>query len=371
MAAIIPIIILIFFSSLLFFAHWVVYISLVSFFGLKTLLFKRILLAVLAFLSVSFIGASTIAALQENVYTRALYFISGFWLGLLTNLVLAFGLVWCLVWASATWHWTLPIDGIAIVLTLLALVISCYGTVVALRPVVTEVTVRIPGLPEAWRGKKIVQLSDVHIGHIYQRDFLVKVVQEVNALHPEMVVITGDLFDGMDGVLESAIQPLNDIQAPHGIYYVTGNHETYLGVERALAAIETTPVHILDDEVVDVDGLKVIGIDYPKRGEKKSVPDVLRALAPQFAGQPNIYLYHSPVNISVAREVGVNLQLSGHTHQGQLWPFRYITSLIFHGYDYGLYPEGNYTLYTSSGTGSWGPAMRTGTVSEIVAITLE
>ena len=303
--------------------------------------------------------------------TRALYFFSGLWLGLLTNLVLAFGFVWMVVGIGGRLDWYVPADIFGAVCVVVAVVVSVYGMYVALNPVVTRVTVHIPGLTESWRGQTIVQLSDVHIGHVFQQGFLRRIVSEVNAIQPKMVVITGDLFDGMDGILEHVLQPLNDVAAPKGIYFVTGNHETYLGLARAFAALEETPVHILNDEVVDVDGLKVIGIDYPKRGEEKDVPAVLRSLAPQFAGQPNVYLYHSPVNIPVAKEVGINLQLSGHTHRGQLWPFRYITQLVYHGYDYGLRTEGDFNIYTSSGTGIWGPTMRTGTVSEIVAITLE
>ena len=359
------------YSVILLAAHWIVYLSLVAFFGLKILILKRVLLGVLVFLSVSFIGASTVAALQENILTRALYFFSGLWLGFLTNLILAFAFVWAVVGIGGRLGWVLPADILATVGAVIALAVSIYGTYVALNPVITRVTVRIPGLPAQWRGQTIAHLSDVHIGHVYQQGFLRRVVGEVNALRPKMVVITGDLFDGMDGVLEHVLRPLNDVEAPEGVYFVTGNHETYLGLERAFAALEETPVRILNDEVVDVDGLKVVGIGYPKHGEMKDIPTVLRSLAPQFAGHPNVYLYHSPVHIPVAKEVGVNLQLSGHTHRGQLWPFRYITQFMFHGYDYGLHTEGDFNIYTSSGTGIWGPTMRTGTLSEIVAITLE
>ena len=117
-----------------------------------------------------------------------------------------------------------------------------------------------------WQGKKLVQLSDVHLGRVLGADFLSRVVDKVNAQNPAMVLITGDLFDGADGNLEELVAPLNRLVAPQGIYFVTGNHETYLGVQRSCAALRETPVRVLTDERVVVDGLQVIGISYPERG---------------------------------------------------------------------------------------------------------
>jgi len=236
---------------------------------------------------------------------------------------------------------------------------------------VTRVTVHISNLPAAWKGKTIVQLSDVHIGHIYRSKWLAGVVAQVNALQPKMVVITGDLFDGMDGVLEESILPLKDLHSDEGTFFVTGNHETYLGVDRSLSALRHIPLKILYDEVVDVDGLQLIGIDYPKEIGAASMESTLRSLAPKFSGKPNVLLFHSPVHVDEVKRLGVNLFLAGHTHRAQMWPFRYITRYMYQGYDYGLHTEGDFNIFTTSGVGSWGPPVRTGTRSEIVAITLE
>ena len=236
---------------------------------------------------------------------------------------------------------------------------------------VKRIKVEIKNLPEAWRGKTIVQISDVHLGNIYKSDFLAEVVKKTNALHPEAVMITGDLFDGMDGNLDPLVAPLNDLKTEKGIYFVTGNHETYLGVKESLRVLAKTDVKVLSDEVVDLDGLKIIGISYPESfvGDDEIVK--LKLLQPKFLGQPNILLYHAPVNILAAKDLGVNLQLSGHTHLGQQFPFNFVTKIIYKGYDYGLHTLGDFSIYTTSGVGTWGIPMRLGTQSEIVAIELE
>ena len=148
----------------------------------------------------------------------------------------------------------------------LTLLYSAYGVMNAYHPRLVHCTVRIKKLPPAWQGKTLVQISDVHLGRILGAGFLARIVAKVNAQNPSMVLITGDLFDGSDGNLEELVAPLNRLVAPQGIYFVTGNHETYLGVPRSIAALRTTPVKVLADERVVVDGLQVVGISYPERG---------------------------------------------------------------------------------------------------------
>lgn len=352
-------------------AHAIVYVSLVHFFSITASAHRYILVSVLAFLAASFFLSSVIAHFFENGFTRVYYFLSGFWLGFLVNIIMALAIAWLTIWASQYLHMDLNKSSVGAFLLGLAFLLSLYGVWHALHPVVKNISVRIPNLPQQWKGKTIVQLSDVHLGHVYQAGFLEGVVKQVNALHPKMVVITGDLFDGMDGYLGSLVEPFNGLRADNGVFFVTGNHETYLGIEKAFVALQDTEVMILKDEVRDVDGLRLVGISFPKRGEKKDLIATLKSLQNQFLGQPSVLLYHAPARIEEVAESGVNLMLSGHTHRGQQFPFRYITHLVHEGYDYGLYRRGDFSLYTTSGVGTWGPTMRIGTQSEIVAITLE
>lgn len=352
-------------------AHAFVFVSAIHFFSLTNSAHRYILAYVLIFLASSFFFSSLIAHFFENIFTRAYYFLSGFWIGFLTNIILAFVLLWFFFLMSQYANFAMNKGFFGVLFLGGAFLVSLYGVWNALHPVVKNVSIRIPGISEEWKGKTIVQLSDVHLGHVYQAGFLEGVVEKVNALHPKIVVITGDLFDGMDGHLDSLVQPLDNIQSENGVFFVSGNHETYLGVEKSLAVLQKTNVVLMQDEVLDVDGLKLIGINYPKRGEKKSISTTLASLKDQFFGKPNVLLYHAPESIDAIRQSGVNVLLAGHTHNGQQYPFQLITRIVHKGYDYGLYSLGDFTLYTTSGVGTWGPTMRIGTSSEIVAITLE
>ena len=359
-------------ALVLFGAHAVLGVSIAHFFSLSTLSQRLMLALIMTGLSASFIVASIRAHLYENLLTRVFYFVSGIWLGLLTYLVFSSIIIWIILWvAPRISAYRIDAPRLAVVFLALSITLSIFGIWNAFHPRIKEVSVRIPGLPAAWQDKKIVQLSDVHLGHIYRADFLQGVVAQANEMNPAMVVITGDLFDGMDGSLGDLVSPLRELRSEHGIFFVTGNHETYLGVEAVRGLLADAGVTVLDDEVADVDGLALIGISYPERGETKDMSETLRLLSPGFAGRPNILLFHSPTRIDLFQSSGINLQLAGHTHLGQIFPFNYLTHRIFKGYDYGLFEEADgYSLYTTNGVGTWGPAMRIGNTPEIVVITL-
>ncbi len=356
---------------ILFGAHWIVYYSLIDFFSITNPVYKNILAGIIIFLAISFFAASFLARWNDNFLTRDYYFFSGFWLGLLANLVLATTAAWLIIGTGQLFGSGLSKSFLGSILILAALGYSIYGTWNAFNPRVKNITVAIPNLPEQWRGKKVVQISDVHLGHVHRESFARDIVSKANEQNPNLVVITGDLFDGMDGDLDLLAKPLANLSAEKGVYYVTGNHETYLGVEKALAAIKNTNIKYLNDEVINADGLNLIGINYPARGENKNAVAVLENLKKDYLGKPNIFLYHSPVDIDQLKNMGINLELCGHAHKGQLFPFNFVSRAVYRGYDYGLFKIGDYTLYTTSGAGTWGPPMRTGNRPEIAVITLQ
>lgn len=351
-------------------SHFLVYLSMVYFFDMADPVHKTILLLALLFLSISPILATFLTMAKENYFTRGLYFLTGFWIGFFVNLFMAMIVAWIIVDLSWLLKLNTRAESIFLILTGAAFVYSLWGVKNARHPQIKQIEAVIPNLPDGWRGKKIVQLSDIHIGHVVRREFVDDVVGKVNLIDPEMVVITGDLFDGMDGDFDSPVRLINDINSKRGVFFITGNHETYLGVEQVRKDLEKTKAILLKDEVRDIDGLKLIGINYPDRNEKKNMISVLESLKKDFAGQPNILLSHSPVNIKQVAGMGINLELCGHTHYGQLFPFGYVAKLLFKGYAYGIHKINDYTLYVSSGTGSWGPPIRTGNTPEIVVITL-
>lgn len=234
-----------------------------------------------------------------------------------------------------------------------------------------RVNIGVKNLPENWVNKKIALISDVHIGHILRANFLKRIVKRVNRENVEMLCIAGDLFDGMDWRLEDLFYPLKDIKAPYGIYYADGNHETYLGVNRAMKAIKNIDtMHILRNEIAHLDGIDIIGIDYPEIGEKINVAESITSLPNYNKNTPSILLFHTPFQIEEIAKTGVDIEFCGHTHKGQMWPFGIITKILFKWYDYWLSTIGDFSLYTSSGIGSWGPPMRVGSISEFVVVTL-
>lgn len=213
-------------------------------------------------------------------------------------------------------------------------------------------------------------LSDIHAGSILEKKYLDNVVRKTMAEKPDIIFITGDLFDGTDGNLERFAPSLEKLEAPLGIFFVTGNHETYIGVPEIAAVLDKTKIKILDNAAIQIEGMNILGLSYPKEPSgKNNLTDQINRQKDFLAGRPTILLYHEPAQISqIAGTGAIDLMLSGHTHKGQLWPFNFITGWIFKGFDYGYYKIGNFQLYTSSGIGTWGPPMRTGSDSEIVVI---
>ena len=357
--------------SILFFSHYFIYFSLAYFFGIAAGAHRDALAGILFLLPTIFIASSILAHWTDNLFSRSVNFCSGLWLGVGLTLICTFAIAWG-AWGTAELftHSPNPLTfGWAAVT--LACLYSAYGLWNAYHPRTRNLAVRIKNLPPAWRGRKVVQLSDVHLGYILRASFATRLVAMVNAENPDLVAITGDLFDGVDGKLADLIAPLNALRAPLGIYFVTGNHETYLGVERAYAALSTTRVRILADQMVVIDGLQLIGISYPERGHSRNLTQVIANL-PRFSpALPSILLYHSPTHIAEVKAAGVSLQLSGHAHQGQIFPIQFISRLVYGRYYHGLHVEGDYTLYASSGAGTWGPTMRTGNHPEVAVINLE
>lgn len=380
------------FLFVIFFMHYAVYCFLRHAFSVENKKIRIILGFVLFLFSVSFILSAVLAHKWENILTRFFYNFSTTWYGLLINLLLFIFIYWIgiLIFKYLKKNINKKIFGKTTIV--LGLLFSIYGVYNACSPNIKEVSVKIDSLPEEWRGKRIVQLSDVHLGRSLGSSFLKKVVKKVNSVNAEIVVITGDLFDGMDGYLSSFVDDLNKIKSNKGIYYITGNHETYLGLKEVFATLEKTDFIILKDDVVNVDSLQIIGVSYPDNNGK-DIKKIIESDEDFNLDSFSILLYHSPINLyvpktsnnnwhrniywtpdvsfSVARELGVDLQLSGHTHRGQMFPFNFMTKAIFGGYDYGLHQVDDFYVYITSGTGIWGPPMRTSSDSEIVVITLE
>jgi predicted MPP superfamily phosphohydrolase len=241
-------------------------------------------------------------------------------------------------------------------------------------PLLSDVEVTLPKLPRALDGFLIVQLSDVHVGPTIGRSFIDEIVDRTNALEPDVVAITGDLVDGSVDELREAVAPLGRLRARHGVYFVTGNHEYYSGVDEWLPHLSSLGVRVLRNERVRVgdgdDWFELAGIDdYNARGVPGHGPDLARALDGRDDARALVLLAHQPRAIHEAAAHDVGLQLSGHTHGGQIWPWGFAVRLQ-QPYVAGLARHRRTQLYVSRGTGYWGPPMRLAAPSEITRIRL-
>jgi hypothetical protein len=237
------------------------------------------------------------------------------------------------------------------------------------------VAVKLPGLPRTLDGFRIVQMSDIHIGDILGRPFLEELVRRCNALKPDLVAVTGDLVDGTVEHLSPAVAALERLTSRHGTYFIMGNHEYYSGDVEWAEALTGMGIHVLRNRFVtlgDAGGrLDLVGVDdYGHRDARDGRGyDLGKALLGRDRDRPAVLLAHQPRGVEDALSQGVGLQLSGHTHGGQLFPITLVVQASYR-YPAGLYRVGEGHVYTSRGTGFWGPPMRIGSPPEITAVTL-
>lgn len=331
----------------------------------------RVLSAViflLMFLSV--ILASYLIHKWDNIFTRYYYILAGLWIGLLLNFGLMLGAVVLIKLAGLAFGFTCPLLYLKLIFFVGGIALSLYGVFQAGVPQVTAYTVYIKDLPEVWDNKTVVQISDVHLGPVYRARFFSRVIDKINSLEPEAVFITGDLFDGMEADFSWLKQPFAKLRAPRGIYYSFGNHDLYLGFNRAKELLKDSPVVVLDDKLITLDGLQIIGINYSFNKDFDLEEAILRQVN-YVQTKPSILLFHEPKNLALAKKAAIDLQLSGHTHQGQLWPLNLVAKLMYQGYGYGLFEKDDFSLIVSRGAGTWGPPLRTSGRSEIVKIILK
>lgn len=241
-------------------------------------------------------------------------------------------------------------------------------------PRVRRVNVHVPGLPAPLRGLRIAHFSDLHVGPTLRRGYVERVVKRINGTEADLVAFTGDLADGPVESIARHLEPLRQVKARYGSFYVVGNHEYYWGVDELVGkARELGFRPLLNDQArVSIDGAQVLiaGVTDPA-GEAMDghAPDLRKAAAAATKPDLKILLAHRPSASDEAEALDFDLQLSGHTHAGQFFPFSLLIGL-FHRFTRGLYRQGRLSIYVNPGTGYWGPADRLGVASEISLLTL-
>ena len=369
-----PVLAIVFIEAILFLAHWFIYRTLVVFWGNLSPAATLALRDTLFLLAFSFIVAALLSFRFSNLLVTAIYKIAAVWLGFLNFFFLAACLCWLanLALLLSPLASTLPRNRplIAAVLFALAIVAGIYGLLNAQWIRIRRVPIHLPNLPASWRGRTALLVSDLHLGHVNGLGFSRRIADLAARLGPDIVFLPGDFFDGARMDPDRLAAPFLKLSPPFGIYYSTGNHDEYGDLPHYLEALTRAGIRVLANEKVTVDGLHIVGVSYGDSTSILRVRATLEALHLR-PSQPSILLNHAPSRLPIVEQAGVSLQLSGHTHGGQLFPFTWFTRRAFGKFTYGLQRFGALQVYTSSGAGTWGPPMRVGTHPEIVLLQFE
>jgi predicted MPP superfamily phosphohydrolase len=358
-------------QGLLFLAHALVFVTVNHFQGNPGI---PHLFAFFVLVSISFVPASLLVWRYTHFFAWAFYRVAAIWLGCLSFFFWTSVLCW-VVWAVIVLI-ARPNDPAAAGPVLLEILfgLATLASVAALINAswvrVRRVTVKLTGLPEVWKNRTLVQVSDLHLGPVRGYRFSRRVAKLAASLRPDVLVLTGDFYDGTAIDAVQMASAWKDFPARLGSYYVTGNHEEFSDRTKYLRAIESAGIRILRNEKVVIDGLQIAGILYGEGSERGGFLATVASLKLD-SSQPSILLNHVPHFLDVGEEAGVSLQLSGHTHEGQMIPWNWVARRVHGPFVYGLNTFKRMLVYTTSGTGTWGPPMRLGTASEIVQLTFQ
>ena len=336
-----------------------------------------VLLASYALMLLALLARSSLPRSQAARLAAPGLFMAGFFSSLLVLTLVRDFLLLAVILALSAPHVYMLRSVTAGAVAVLAVIATAIGFASARRRArIVNVDIPIQNLPQALHGFSIAQISDVHVGSAIQRKYVEAIVDAVNGLHPDLIAVTGDLVDGSVGELGSHTAPLARLSARHGAFFVTGNHEYYSGAGPWIAELERLGLKVLLNEhaVLTHDGtsLVVAGVtDYSSHHfnpAERSDPAAALAGAPKEAGA-RILLAHQPRSAPAAATAGYDLQLSGHTHGGQFWPWNLFVRFQ-QPFTAGLHRLNELWVYVSRGTGYWGPPNRFGAPSEITRLRL-
>jgi hypothetical protein len=361
-------------QAILGLGHWFIYRTFVAFMGDLSPASTQALGNALFVLAFSFMAAALLSFRFSSWPVVALYRVAAVWLGFLNFFFLAACLCW-LAWLAVLLSGLRanPLELrplIAGVFFSLAILAGIYGLFNARWIRIRRVAVTLPNLSESWRGRTAVIISDLHLGHVNGLGFSRRIARIAVRLNPDLIFLPGDIFDGTRSDPDRLATPFKQLLPPFGMYFSTGNHEEFGHSERYSEALTRAGVRVLANEKITVDGLQILGVPYRDSTNLLRLRATLDSLSID-RGQASILLNHVPNRLPIVEQAGVSLQISGHTHGGQLFPFTWLTRRVFGEFTYGLQRFGGLQVYTSSGAGTWGPPMRVGTKPEIVLLRFE
>ena len=358
-------------QAILFLGHWFIYFTVAHFWGG----FAGSWTVKLAFvlLSVSFVTASLRGWYSYHPLVRFFYAISAIWIGFASFFLLASAVSWIVYGLSIAAGLGWRTAWIADAIFSLAAVAGLYGVLNAAWPRLVRISVALPNLPLQWRGRTAALVSDLHLGHVRNGRFVRRVVDTLLELKADIVFVAGDLYDGVAGDFEKLARPWSDLvsspqAAALGVYYIAGNHEEFYRNAEYLPPLQRAGIQVLNNEKVEVDGLQLIGVHYRDAVNPEEYRSTLRSMKLDRT-RASVLLLHAPVHLPISEEESISLQLSGHTHGGQFFPWTLIAKRVWNKFIHGLQRFGSLQVYTTYGTGTWGPPLRVGTRPEIVLIT--
>jgi len=334
-------------------------------------------------LAASFIVARFLERVYPCNFTEVMTWISSFWLGAMMYFFLAVVLVdfarlvnHFIPWFPKAFYidyQKTKLIALLITTTIVAVLVTV-GFINAKSPVIKELDITINKKVQGNKTLKIAMASDIHLGTLVGKRGASKLVSMINGLHPDIILLAGDLVDeDLKPVIRRNLgETLNNLSAPLGVWAITGNHEYIGGAAEAVAYLTAHNIKFLSDTSVFLDNRFYLAgredHDKPRFTGKarKPLAEVLRGIDHAY---PIILMDHQPFQLEKPQELGVDLQLSGHTHHGQIWPFNYITNAIYE-VSWGYKKKGNTNIYVSCGFGTWGPPLRLGNRPEVVSITI-
>jgi len=357
-------------QAILFLAHYFLYATWTFSAGGSSVLTSLGFKLAVGFLSVSFVSASILAMRYTNAAVRAFYRASAVWMGLLSFLLFGAVAAWIIFGIGTLAGLPLNFHRVVEIFSGIALVLGIGAVFNASWTRITRATVQLANLPAEWRGRRAALISDLHLGPVRNGSFLRSMVAKILDQAPDAIFIAGDLFDGTAIDAHKATEPLRQLAAPHGVYFVAGNHEQFGSDAKYLNAVAAAGVRVLTNEKVDVDGLQIVGVPYNNAVHQGRLATVLHAIGLD-RDRASILLTHAPDHPEIAEAAGISLQLSGHTHLGQFVPWSWMARRVYRQFVYGLSRIGNMQVFTSSGAGTWGPPLRLGSNPEIVMLEFE
>jgi predicted MPP superfamily phosphohydrolase len=335
-----------------------------------------------SFLATAFLAGRFLERVSVNWFTAALIWTGSFWLGIMVYLLLQLAIIDLIRGLNALFGFLLEFSNPETVKKILAItVLSITGIVVLLGhlntwfPVIRSYELDIDKASGSINELHIVAFSDVHLGTTIEKRHLSIIVNKVNTLNPDVILIPGDIIDeDIAPVINTNVGDiLKQLKAKYGVYAVSGNHEYIGGITSSKKYLADHQIHLLNDTALLIDdsfyivGREDLTIRQFTSGKRKELSGIMKNIDHK---KPIILLDHQPFKLGTAEENKVDLQLSGHTHHGQLWPFNYITNMVFE-LSWGYKKKGNTHYYVSSGVGGWGPPLRTVNRPEIISIKLK